>query len=85
MVAEQQERIEQEVIKIHSVRLAAALFITLEYLTCHRDTLELVMLVDIGVLDICGCGYQTVLCVRYAVLDNTGLIGLVIQLHLLNY
>ena len=82
MVTEQNERIEQQVIKIHCIRLAAALLITLIYLAHHRDALELVMLVNIGVLDICGRCHKPVLCVRYTVLDHVGLVCLVVQLHI---
>ena len=41
------------------------------------------MLVYISILDICRCRNKSVLGVRYAVLDYTWLVGLVIQLHLL--
>ena len=84
MVTEQYERIEQQVIKIHGVALAAALLIALVYLAHHRYALKLVMLVDIGILNVARCRYQAVLGIADTVLDHTGLIGLVIQLHILD-
>ena len=84
MVSEKYERIEQQVIKIHGVTLTAALLVALVYLACHRYAFKLVMLVDIGILYIPRRRYQTVLGIRYAVLDHTGLVGLVIQLHILD-
>ena len=52
---------------------------------CHGYALELVVLVDIGILDIARCRNETVLGVRYPVLHYIGLIGLVIQLHIPDY
>ena len=82
MFPEKQECVKQQVIKIHGIRLTAALLVTLEYLAHHGNTLELVMLVDIGIPHISRCRHQTVLGIRYAVLYHTGLICLLIQLHL---
>ena len=84
MVTEKYERIEQQVIKIHCVTLAAALLIALVNLAHHGYALKLVMLVDIGILNISRCRYQTVLGIADTVLDHAGLIGLVIQLHILD-
>lgn len=84
VVTEQYERIEQKVIKIHGIGLTATLLIALVDLAHHRNALELIMLVDIGILEITRCRYQTVLCVRYAVLNYIWLVRLSIQLHLLN-
>ena len=84
MVTKQNERIEQQVIKIHCVTLAAALLIALVYLAHHGYALKLVMLVDIGILHVARCRYQAVLGNVDTVLDHAGLIGLVIQLHILD-
>ena len=82
MVTEQYKCIEQQVIKVHGIRLTAALLIALVNLACHWNLLELIVLVDIGVLYIGRCSHKTVLGIRYAALDYVCLICLVIQLHL---